>query len=155
MHKRLVSREEAVASSEKVSFQHALHGVLAEHFHDAAVGREIAAVVVFGKSLLDPELLCNCVESVEFVGTGLVGAEYAEIAGVPLHDFSKKETERPCVLDLRVARLVNVGCEVTEVGQTKSFLKTSAIGVWVRAHAVVAGGRQVTKHGSQPAVAVE
>ena len=155
MDKRFVRREEAVTSGEKVAFQHAFHGVLAEHFHDSAVGREIAAVVVFRKSLLDPELLCHLVESVELIGTGLVGAEYAKIAGVPLHDFSKKETERPGVLGLRVARLVNVGREITKVGQAKSFLKTTSIGVWISTHTVVAGGGQVPKHRSQPAVAFE
>ena len=53
----LVGGEEAVPAGEQVAFEHAFHGVLAEHLDDAAIGRQLAAVGVFGEVLVDPELL--------------------------------------------------------------------------------------------------
>ena len=38
---RFVAGEEAVASGEQIAFQPALAHVLAQHFHDAAVGRDV------------------------------------------------------------------------------------------------------------------
>ena len=45
---RLVAGEEAVAAGEQVAFEPALALVLAQHFHDAAVGRD---VIVVGENL--------------------------------------------------------------------------------------------------------
>ena len=76
---RFVGREEAVSSGQQVAFEHALHGVLAEHLDDAAVGRQFAAVRVFGKVFGNPELLADLVDVLQLVGSVFVRTEDAEV----------------------------------------------------------------------------
>src|SRR5262249_46151021 len=99
----LVGGKESVASGEEIAFEHSFHGVLAEHLEDAAIGRQISAIVVLGKTLLEPELLGYGVKSVEFVGGGLVGTNDTEVGGIPLHHVGEEETERTRVFDKRSA----------------------------------------------------
>jgi hypothetical protein len=51
MREGLVGRKKSVPAAEQITFEHAFDGVLAEHFDDAAIGRQFAAVAVFGKEL--------------------------------------------------------------------------------------------------------
>ena len=44
-----VRREKAVTTREQIPFEPAFKGVLGEHFEHASVGRELAAVGVFGE----------------------------------------------------------------------------------------------------------
>ena len=93
VHERFVGREESVPAGEQIAFEHAFHGVLAEHLHHAAVGREIAAVGVFREVFLDPEFLADFVDGVELVRGGLVGPEDAEV--VRVHASSRRAERRP------------------------------------------------------------
>ena len=138
VHEGLVGREEAVASGEQVAFEHAFHGVLAEHLHDAAVGREFAAVEVFLEIFLDPELLADLVDGVELVGGVLVRAEDAEVVHVGLHDVAQINAEGTGVFGLERAGLLELHAVVAEIGQAKGALDASAVGVEVGAHAAVA-----------------
>ena len=82
MHKRFVRREEAASSGQQVTFEHALHGVLAEHFDDAAIGRQFGAVMVFGEILGEPEFLGDLVDCLELVRSVFVGPEHTEVGHV-------------------------------------------------------------------------
>ena len=55
--KGFVGGEKAVSPGKQVAFEHALHGVLAEHLDHASVGCQFAAVLVFGEVVGDPEFL--------------------------------------------------------------------------------------------------
>jgi hypothetical protein len=54
--------------------------VLGEHLDDAAIGRELAAVGVFGKVLRQPEFLACLVNVVELVGSGFVGPKTRKLS---------------------------------------------------------------------------
>ena len=77
-----------MAAGEQVAFEPALAHVLAEHFHDAAVG---AHVVVGGQDGCGGDAVGDFEQGVEAVGGGFVGAEDAEVAGlhVELHDVAQ------------------------------------------------------------------
>ena len=59
MHEGFIGRDEPVPAAEQVALQHALHRVLAEHLHNAAVGREFASVGIFRERLLRARLSCS------------------------------------------------------------------------------------------------
>ena len=50
VNERFVGGEEAVPAGEQIAFEHAFHGVLAEHLDDAAIGGQFAAIRVFRES---------------------------------------------------------------------------------------------------------
>ena len=99
--KRFVGSEEPMPPGEQVAFQHSLHGVLAQHFKDTTVVREVAAVVVFREKFLDPEFLAHGVDRVEPVRGGFVGPEDAEVLHVLFHHIAQQSAERTRILSLR------------------------------------------------------
>ncbi len=118
-----VRREESVATSEQVTFQHSFESVLAQHLHDAAVRGEVASVIVFGKALLDPEFLAHFVEVIELVRSGFVRTENAEVRRIRLHDVGEHLAERTRVLCLRQSRLVRL-CERSRGSQVAAELSS-------------------------------
>ena len=87
---RLVGREEAVPAGQQIAFEPALQRVLAEHLHDPAVGRQLAAVGVLGEVLAQPGLLGHLVDRGQPVRGVLVGAEDAEVVRVVAHDVAQE-----------------------------------------------------------------
>ena len=90
----LVTREQAVASGEQVSFEPAFAHVLAQHFHDAAVGAEIG---IDRLDLGHPLLAGDFVDGFQPVRRGLVRAEQPEIlfAEIELHHVAQECPEHP------------------------------------------------------------
>jgi len=68
MHEGFVGGEEAVPPGQQIPFQHAFHGVLAEHFHYAAVVGHFGTVAVLGEIVGDPEFLADFVDRLQLVG---------------------------------------------------------------------------------------
>ena len=87
---RLVGGEESVAAGEQIAFKPAFQRVLREHLQDPAVGRQLAAVGVFGQVIGQPQLLAHLVDGIELVGRVLVGAEDAEVCHVLPHDVAQE-----------------------------------------------------------------
>ena len=110
-----VGREEAVAAGEQIAFEPAFQRVLREHLQDAAVGRQLAAVGVFGQVVGQPELLARLVDRVEPVRGVLVGAEDAEVVHVLAHDVAQEAAQRPGVLGRGLSRFVHRDGIVAEV----------------------------------------
>src|SRR5262245_57713269 len=63
VNERLIAVNQAVPAAQNIALQPSFHGVLAEHFHDAAVRGKLAAVGVFRKILAKPNLLANSNEA--------------------------------------------------------------------------------------------
>src|SRR6516162_1398175 len=75
--KGLIAREQTVAPREQIAFKPTLAKVFAEHFHDAAMPREMDVV---GLDLLHPYAI-GCLEDVvQTIGGGLVRSHQTEIA---------------------------------------------------------------------------
>ena len=91
---RLITRKEAVSSGQQVALKPTLAHVLAQHFHDAAVGAEI------GIDRLDighPFLPGDFVNRFQPVRCGLVRAKQPKIllAEIELHHITQKRSEHP------------------------------------------------------------
>src|SRR5579872_1962029 len=106
---RFVRREKSVASGEKIAFEHSFHGVFAKHLDDTPIHSKIAAVSVLRKIIFNPKLLGDGEEPIQLVGTGLVGSEHAEVAGIAPHRLGKKESEGTSVFGHGRTWLVHFG----------------------------------------------
>ena len=149
---RLVAVEEAVPAGQQVALQPALAEVLAEHLHHAPVGRE---VVVARLDLRHPRAVGLLEHGAEPVRGGLVGAEDAEVRGVLVaaHDLAQVDAEHARRLARRLRRRGDVDRVVAEVRQAEVAQQRAAVGVRVRAHAALAGGRrreQLVATGARP-----
>ncbi len=142
MDKGFVGREKAVTPGEQVTFQHAFHGVLAEHFDNASVSRQFAAILVFGEVFGDPEFLGGLVDRLQFVRGGFVRAEHAEVSHVRLHHVTQEVPQWRYVLGFDTSRPIHFPGVIAEVRQTQRLLRDSSIGMRVGAHAAVPGGRE-------------
>ena len=147
--------EEAISPGQQVTFQHALHGVLAEHLDDAAVGRQFGAVLVFGEVFRNPEFLGGLVDCLQLVGSGFVGTEHAEVGHVQLHHISQERAQRCDILGLDRSGPVDLDSVVAESRQAQSLLENSAIGVRIGAHPALTRRREFLQFGDQPAICVE
>ena len=120
MDKGFVGGEEAVSAGQQIAFEHALHRVLAEHLDDAAIGRQLAAVLVFREVLLDPEFLGDLVDGLQLVRGGFVRSEDAEVVHVLLHHVAQEDAQRRDILGLDGSRLVDLDRVIAEVRQAQS-----------------------------------
>src|SRR5208283_3334408 len=62
VNKGFIGGEEAISPGKQIAFEHSLHGVLAEHLDHTSVGRKLAAILIFGEVLGDPEFLGDFVD---------------------------------------------------------------------------------------------
>ncbi len=97
VNKRFVTRKNPVSTGQQISFEPALALMLAEHFHDPAVGGN---VIVEGKYFGGGFASGDVEQSSESVGHGFVGAEYAEVlrGGVQFQHISQKLSLNFCRL---------------------------------------------------------
>src|SRR6476660_7358719 len=96
--KSFVGGEESVSSSEKVAFMPTFQGVLGEHFEDAAVGGQLAAVSVLRKIISQPKFLADLVDCIELVRGVFVRPKDAKGFRVQAHHIAQKSAEGPGVL---------------------------------------------------------
>src|SRR5215471_20965334 len=82
MNECLVTRKEAVAASQQIALKPTLALVLAEHFHDPSIGRE---VIVPRKRLGDPGAIGHLEYVLPAVRVVLVGTEQPEIPLINVH----------------------------------------------------------------------
>ena len=150
-----VGGEEAVTPGEQIAFQHAFHGVLAEHFDNASVSRQFAAILVFGEVFGDPEFLGCLVDRLQFVRGGFVRAEHAEVSHVRLHHVAQEVPQGRDILGFDASGLIHLQGVIAEVRQTQRLLEDSAIGMRVGAHAAVPGGREFLEFRNQLAILVK
>ena len=61
--KGLIGGEETISAAQQIAFEHALHGVLAQHLNHTPIGRQFATVLVFGEIVGNPEFLGDLVDS--------------------------------------------------------------------------------------------
>ena len=97
MDERLVGGEEPMASGEQVAFKPAFERVLRKHFHDPAVGRQFAAIGIFGQVIGQPQLLADLINGIQLVRSVFVGPEDTEALHVVAHDVPQKAPQRPRV----------------------------------------------------------
>ena len=117
MNKGFVGREEAVPARQQIAFEHAFHGVLAEHLDDPPVGRQFAAIRVFGKVFGNPELLADFIDVLQLVGRVFVRTEDAEAIHVRFHDIAKESSQRARVLRFDLPGLFDLQAVCPEIGQ--------------------------------------
>ena len=147
----LVGVEEAVPAREQVAFEPAEQGVLREHLHDAAVGRELAAVGVLRQHVGHPRLLGRLVDRLQAVGGGLVRPEHAEAGRVQLHHVAQELAEGLGVLVLHGAARGDLDRVLPEIGELQVLPQHPAVGVRIGAHAPRAARRQRLQLGPEPA----
>ena len=152
---RLVGVEQDVAAGEQIALHPALQRVLAQHLHHAAVGRELAAVGVFGLDFGEPGLAARLVDRLQAVGRGLVGAEDPEIVHVVAHHVAQELPEHVGVLDRRLPGPGDFDRVVAKIRHAQRLAQQAAVGVRIRADAAVSGRRERLQFGNQPALRVE
>ncbi len=130
---RLVRREHAVASGERVALEPALMAMLAQHFHHAAVGRDVIVVALDAAhqaSVLDLEHVA------EAIRVGLVGTEEAKVLllGVARENIAQHFAEGARRFDLDAAGLFERHRVFGERRDIERDGQESAVGVRIRAH---------------------
>ena len=90
MDKGFVGRQEPVPAGQQVAFEPALQCMLAEHLHDPAVARQLAAIGILGEIFCEPGLLRRLVKRGEAVRGVLVRTEHAEVSRVVPHDVAQE-----------------------------------------------------------------
>ena len=123
VNKGFIRREEAVPAGQQVAFEHAFHGVLAEHLDDPAVGRQFAAIRVFREVFGDPELLADFIDVLQLVRRVFVRAEDAKAIHVRFHDVAKEGPERTRILRFDLPGLVDFQAIFPEVRQAQRLLR--------------------------------
>ena len=135
VNKRLVTREKAVAASQQVALEPALHLVLGEHLHDAALLREIlGGVVVF--ELAIPLLARDFIDRLETVRGGFIGAEHAEVMHVVLDDVAQPHAKNASGLGIRSTVMRHVDAVLAKVGEHEVVEDFAAVRDGVCTHAL-------------------
>ena len=131
-----------MAPGEQVAFEPALAHVLAQHFHDAAVGGD---VIVVGQDLGRGGPVGHFEHRAQAIGGGFVRTEDAEIVRRRHSASSRRAASLPARAWLRRPR-----CRawerprvVAEIGQTQILQQQTAVGVRIGSHAARALGRQL------------
>ena len=152
VHERLVAVEQTVAAGQQIALQPALAQVLGQHFHHAAVGRE---VLVSGLGVRQPNLAGRLENSGQPVGRGLVGTHETEAVGVARDHVTQEGAQHPGGLLRRCGRLRDRDRVVAEVREIQVAQQQPAVGVRVGAHPPMPAGCQRPQLGAQRAVLVE
>ena len=93
VNERLIGGEEAVPSGQQIAFEPAFQGVFAEHLHDPAVARELAAVGVFGYQFRHPGFLAGLVDGRQPIGAVSSGPKTRKFH-VAAHNVAEELAER-------------------------------------------------------------
>ncbi len=128
--------------------------MLAQHLHDAAIGRQ---VIVDVERPADEAAVLDLEHVAESVGVRLVGAEQAEVRalGVARVDVAQHLAELARGLAPLGAGMRDLDRVVAEVGHVEIDEQLAAVGVRVGAHAAVARRRQAGQLGDELALGVE
>ena len=143
-----------MASGERVALEPALVTMLAQHFHYAAVGRNVVVValdVAHQASVLDFEHVAKP------IGVGLVGAEQAEVLlfGIAREYIAQHLAEGARRFDLDAARLLERHRVFGERRDIERDGQESAVGVRIRAHPAVSLRRDRSDFRFQRAAFIE
>jgi hypothetical protein len=152
---RLVGVEEPVSAGEQVPFEPTNQRVLGQHFHDAAVARELTAVGIFGQHVGEPGLLARLVYRLQPVRRRLVGAEHTERRRVGAQNIAQEFAQRSGVLVQHLACVRHLHRVGAEIRQRQVLAQQTAVGVRIRAHAPRALGRQRLQLGTNGARCIE
>src|SRR5581483_1978414 len=109
--------KKAMTPTQQVTFEHALHRMLAQHFDYSAVAREFTALLVFGERLFDPELLRHFIDRVESIRGRFVRAENAKRFHVRFHHVAQERPQGPHVTGFGLPWLVELSRVITEIRQ--------------------------------------
>ena len=142
MDERLVSGEKSVTSREQITFEPAFKCMLRKQFHDPAVGRQFAAVGIFGKVIGQPQFLAGFINGIQLVGSGFVGTEDAEALHVVAHDVPQEASQGPRVLGRCLPWRIHLDRIVPKIGETEGLAEQPAVRMGIGAHAPVAFGRE-------------
>ena len=129
--------------------------MLAEHFDDAAVGRQFAAVLVFGEILGNPEFLGSLVDCMQLVGSSFVGSEHTEVGHVQFHDISQERAQCSDVFGLGATGPVNLDGIVGKGRQTQSLSRIPPLRVRIGAHPSLTHRRKFLQFRDQLAALIE
>src|SRR5215475_7999714 len=119
MNERLIAVDKTMPPTKNVALQPTFHGVLAKHFHDSAIRRQLPPVGVFRKILAHPDLFTDFIQGLELIGLSLVRPEHSESLDVVSHYFPKEIAERRDVASERCAGLLDFDREVTKIREHK------------------------------------
>src|ERR1019366_8714658 len=134
----LVAGEEPVPSGEQVAFEPPLAQVLAQYFHDAAVGRDM---IVVGENGGGGSSIGDLEERAEAVRGGFIRSEHAEVVGAAvflhagLHPIAQHVPEHAGGFAKGGAGLRNAHGVVVKVREPQGLEQESAVSMWIHAHA--------------------
>ena len=154
VNERFVAGEEAVPAREQITFEPALALVLAQHFHHAAIGREIVVVI---EPLRHPGAVRDFQRVLPAVRVVLVGAEQAEVFAlhVQLHHVAEKFAHHARGLGVGGAGLLHFDGVFAEIGHAQIAQEQAAIAMRVGTHAAFALGRDFGQFRFEAAIGVE
>jgi hypothetical protein len=133
---RLVAVEEAMTAGEEIPLEPPLTLVLGQRLHDTTVRGE---VVVTRYQLGVPRPIGDLEHVLQAVGGGLVGSEETKGRRVGPDHVPEKVSEHMRRFTHDLPRTRHVDSVVTEVGKFEVGQEEPPVGVWVGAHASLAG----------------
>ena len=137
---------------QQVTLEPALAKMLAQHFHDAAVGRE---VVVDRQRFRQPGPVGHIEDRTEAVRDRFIWPHQAEVARIVGDDVAEKLSQDLGRLVKGGPGLVDLDRVVAEVRKPQLLGQFAAVRVRIRAHPALAGRRQCRQLGLKGAVFVE
>src|SRR5215211_1771594 len=150
----LVGRVESVTPAQEVALEPALAQMFAQDLEDPTV---VGDVVVVGYRRANKAAVLDLEDGAEAVGVDLIRAEEPEVSlpGVPGEGVAQKLAQLAGRLVAPRGGLLDFQRVVAEVGQVEVFEDPAAVGVWARAHAMVASRDVGGKLGDQATLLVE
>src|SRR6516164_3204056 len=95
--------------------------MLAEHFHDPAIRRQLAAIRILGEIFTEPSLLGHLIERGQAVGCVLVRTKYPEVRRVTVRNVTQVLSEDLGRTDLCGARLLSADGILLKIWQPQRF----------------------------------
>src|SRR6185369_7376583 len=112
-------------------------------------------VVIFRKVFSEPKFFRDFVNRIELVRRVLIRPEDPERAHVEFHYVAQKLSQYLRVFCFDATRILKLDCISSEVRQAQVLFEYTAVGVWIRAHATVAGWSQITQFFYEVAFRIE
>ena len=94
MYERFIGVEQPVAPGQQIPFKPAFQGVFTEHFHDAPIGGQEAAIGILFNMVGQPGFAGYFISRLKTVRGVFIGAEQAEIVRVVLDDVANENPRR-------------------------------------------------------------
>ena len=147
-----VGRPHAMPPGQQVAFEPALAAMLAQDFHDAAVGAE---VVIDRNGFRHEATIRRFENGVQAIGVRLIGTEHAEVCRIALEDVAKNSPSFARRFGDDLARARNFERIIVKSGMSSAMSSRPPLTCGIAAHPAIAGRRKVRQFINESAILVE